>query len=530
MLALASMGANCTRSQPGARNRAPMQQPAAPGAETRAAAEESQPPTGDSEAEHMRWLADHIQALIDERPALASARVGVLMQDIGSGRVLYERASHEGYNVASNAKIITIAAALALLGPDFRYRTAVLAEAVNERGVITGDLYLQSQGDPSLTTAGLEALAGELVAAGVTGVRGDLIVDDTYFDDHVSPPHFDEQPLEQAAFRAPVGAVSLERNAFTIVVRPARGGVGPADVWLEPASPYLRLARAQVLTQPSGRHRLLVDSKRVDDHMDVLVSGQVRADAGLMRFRRRVDDPQAYAGESFRAILKERGIRVRRPARRGRAPAEARLLGFVDSEPMSVLVRSLGKYSDNFAAEALLKTIAAEHRRAEDGDVAAAETPATWKDGIAAVERFLSEDIGLPAGSFRYGNGSGLFEATEISPAQIVAVLVAAHQDMRYGPDLMASLSIAGVDGTLRRRMADTPAGQRVRAKTGTLATVIALSGYAAADARQPVAFSIIVNDVAATWSARHQARSLQDGIAEALVAYLASPRPPPAP
>lgn len=495
----------------------------APGAGTQAA-EESRPPAGDSEAGHMRWLANHIEALIDERPALAGARIGVLMQDIGGQRVLYERASQEAYNVASNAKIVTIAAALALLGSDFRYRTAVLAEEVDSRGVITGDLYLQSQGDPTLTTAGLEALAGELVAAGVTGVRGDLVVDDSYFDDQVSPPHFDEQPLEQAAFRAPVGAVSLERNSFTILVRPARAGVGPAEVWIEPPSPYLRLARAQVLTQQSGRHRLLVDSKRVDDHIDVLVSGQVRADAGLMRFRRRVDDPRAYAGESFRAILKERGIRLRHPARPGRAPATARLLGFVDSEPMSVLVRALGKSSDNFVAEALLKTIAAEQRAAGSG--AAPDAPATWQDGIAAVERFLTEDIGLPAGSFRYGNGSGLFEATALSPAQLVAVLAAAQQDMRYGPDLMASLSIAGVDGTLRRRMTGTPAEQHVRAKTGTLARVIALSGYAAVDARQPVAFSIVINDLATTWTAREQARSLQDRIAEALVAYMASPHP----
>jgi D-alanyl-D-alanine carboxypeptidase/D-alanyl-D-alanine-endopeptidase (penicillin-binding protein 4) len=241
-----------------------------------------------------------------------------------------------------------------------------------------------------------------------------------------------------------------------------------------------------------------------------------------------VDDPQAYAGESFRAILKERGVRVRRPARRGRAPAAARLLGFVESEPMNVLVHALGKNSDNFVAEALLKTIAAEHRAGEAGGGMAPDAPATWKDGIAAVEHFLGEEIGLPAGSFRYGNGSGLFDATAISPAQIVAVLVAAHQSMRYGPDLMASLSIAGVDGTLRRRMAGTPAEQHVRAKTGTLATVIALSGYAAVDARRPVAFSIIINDLTATWAAREQARSLQDRIADVLVAYMASPRPAP--
>lgn len=472
----------------------------------------------------MRWLAGHVQALIDARPALADARIGILAQDIDSGRILYERASQNTYNVASNTKIITIAAALALLGPDFRYRTALLAEAVDPRGVVSGDLYLQSQGDPTLTRADLEALADELLAAGIRRVRGNLVVDDTYFDGRSSPPHFDEQPEEQAAFRAPVGAVSLERSAYTILVRPALAGTGPAAVWIEPPSPYLRLARAQVVTQKSGRHRILLDSKAVGDHMEVVVSGQVRAGTGLLRFRRRVDDPRAYAGETFRALLNARGIRVRRPAIQGQTPAQARLLAHVDSEPMSVLVRALGKHSDNFVAEALLMTIAAEQR-------AAAPEQATWAAGTAAVRRFLIEHIGLPAGSFRYGNGSGLFDASELSPAQLVTVLAAASRDMRHGPDLMAALSIAGADGTLRRRMVGTPAEQRVRAKTGTLATVSALSGYAAVDGRRPVAFAVLVNDIPATWAAREQARSLQDGIAEALVTYQgAPPRPPSAP
>lgn len=508
------------------------------------------PPAGASEAARRRWLAARIQALIDEREVLAGARIGIQVRDLARDRVVYTRAADQGYNVASNSKIITMAAALALLGPDFRYRTALLAEGVNGRGVVTGDLYLQSQGDPTLSAAGLARLADELVAAGITRVRGELVVDDGYFDGQTSPPHFDEQPEEQAAFRAPVGAVSLERSSFSVMVRPALDGSGPAAVWIEPPSPYLHLAAAQVVTQKSGRSRVLVDSKRVGDRMEVSVSGQVRAGAEAMRFRRRVDDPRAYAGETLRALLAERGLRVRRPARAGRAPADAQLLAYVESEPMNVLVRALGKHSDNFVAEVLLKTLGAEGARSFGGggigggaggaggsDMAMASlgaeplaapgprAPATWAAGLEAVRAFLVSRVGLAAGGFRYGNGSGLFDATSLSPAQIVAVLAAAHRDMRYGPDLMAALAIAGADGTLRRRMAGTAAEGRVRAKTGTLARVSALSGYAAVDARRPLAFSILVNDLPATWAARRAAVSLQDEIAAALVAFLGSPR-----
>src|SRR5262249_43382783 len=123
--------------------------------------------------------------------------------------------------------------------------------------------------------------------------------------------------------------------------------------------------------------------------------------------------------------------------------------------------------------------------------------PATWDDGRAALHGYLAK-IGMPAAGYRADNGSGLFDATAVSARQITALLRAAHADYRVGPDLVASLPVGGVDGTLARRWHGRPALGRVRAKTGTLDKVVTLAGYIAIDSEHPLGFAILVNDVPA--------------------------------
>lgn len=168
-------------------------------------------------------------------------------------------------------------------------------------------------------------------------------------------------------------------------------------------------------------------------------------------------------------------------------------------------------------AETIFKTVGAESL----DDV----RPATWADAQAATKQFLVQDVGLPDGSFRLDNGSGLFASNELSPRQIATVLRVAYRDFRCGPEFVSSLAFAAADGTLSERMAEGPGERQVRAKTGTLSTVSALSGYVAVDGTRPLAFSILVNDIPERKGSRRAARSLQDDIAEALVIYLRTPR-----
>src|SRR5262249_32199851 len=149
-------------------------------------------------------------------PALKSAKIGVAVMDVESGRVLYARNEKAAYNPASNAKLITTAAALALLGPEYRFKTALYADELRGSDV-AGNLYIKGFGDPSLVTEGLWKLVSDLYALGVRKVSGDIVIDDTYFDSVRMPPAF-EQKQEDGPWRAPTGATSLNYNAVAITV------------------------------------------------------------------------------------------------------------------------------------------------------------------------------------------------------------------------------------------------------------------------------------------------------------------------
>lgn len=463
-----------------------------------------------------KWIVDQIEAALAARPTLGHAKIGIAVTDLATGEGLVAHGADVQLNLASNTKLLTSVAALGTLGNGFRWRTAVLADkAPDEAGVIEGDLYLRGRGDPLLTAAHLDELAAELAARGVRTIEGRLVLDASYFDTVVEPPHFDEQPKERSGFRAPVASLGVARSAVTIsIVAEPDGG---ARVTLEPdAGDYITLAKREVTSVTEGRSRLRVETKRPasPNKIEYEVTGQIRAGEGSWEIRRRVDDPARFAGEVFRAALVAHGITIRgRQIATGTAPPTAKQLAVHDSLPLADVLRFMNKLSDNYVAESVLKTLGAEARAA-----AGTSGPATWADGTAAVSAYLAK-IGLPAGSYRADNGSGLFASTDVSAKQMVTLLAAAHADYRIGPDLLSSLPIGGGDGTLARRFHGSPAQGRVRAKTGTLDKVITLAGYIAVDSKQPLAFAILVNDVPA--GQRSIARAAIDDIVSILAAYL---------
>ncbi len=458
-------------------------------------------------------LSARIEMILAEAAAdLGPGRIGVYAVDLTSGDTLYQHDADGAYNLASNTKILTTAAALHILGPAFRFRTVISAPKVDGDTVV-GNLWIAGGGDPTLQTDDLRALASDLADRGIRRINGALAVDDTLFDDVLLPPHYDAQPLEQAAFRAPVGALSLKSNALTVIIRPNPSGAGPAVVSLHPPGHYATLT-GQVQTTRSGRTRVRIDTVEANGGFELRLGGQIAATSDVRYYRRRISDPTAFAAAALRAVLAERGITVRKKKLvREPVPADAVVLAEHDSAELAEVIRNLGKHSNNNTAETLLKTIGAA--------TLAEPRPATWNDGLAAVRHYLTEAMGLSAGAFRYENGSGLFDASAVSPRQLVGVLQHAWSDFRIGVDLAASLSTAGVDGTLRRRMKAMPATGRVRAKTGTLAQVTTLAGFVAVDARHPVAFAVLVNDLAKKGHGKRAGRAAQDQIAIALAEFL---------
>jgi serine-type D-Ala-D-Ala carboxypeptidase/endopeptidase (penicillin-binding protein 4) len=441
-----------------------------------------------------------------------NAKLTAIVVDVQSATALtapvWSAEADVGQSLASTTKILTSAAALSALGPGFRWRTTIIADKFDAvTGEVAGNLYVRGRGDPTLLYRDMLQLAADAHAAGIRKVTGKLVVDASYFDDQNQPPHFDEQPNERAGFRADVAALSVDRNAITVVVEPGMAGAAPTISLDPPVTETYVVKSPTVTTVDQGNSSIKVEQKASKRRVELTISGQIRAGSGFDYSRFRVDDSLRFAHDALHAALRAKGIKISAGFSSGAAPAAGKIVASHDSATLADVVKQMNKQSDNFIAESVLKTLGAQTKGA---------AKATWADGIAAVRTYLTNAAKVQ-GTWRADNGSGLYNASDMSARQLAAVLVAARADERIALEFMTSLPIAGVDGTLANRFTGSIAKGLVRAKTGTLDNVSALAGYAGTTSN-PFVVVIVVNKFAKR--DRKAVRAVQDEIAEAVVAY----------
>jgi D-alanyl-D-alanine carboxypeptidase/D-alanyl-D-alanine-endopeptidase (penicillin-binding protein 4) len=469
-------------------------------------------------------LAVAVAALSRDRPALADAtppadtrvpeleaalkalvgkvkdaQIGVEIVDVASGKILASHDEHLPLNPASNAKIYTAAAALATLHGDHRFTTTLSGV---QKGSAVSNLTLRGHGDPSLRTSDLYALAEDLRAHGVKKVDGDLLVDQRGWDDQTTPPAFEQKPDEWAAFRAPVSAVAVNENTIVLSVRPGAEGKN-AQIAFDP--PGFVDAEGTVSTVESGADNVTLVLSPSGRRLSAKVGGTIAQGSRLVRYTRRVDDPQLLAGYALRAILDEIGVKIGADVKLATGGGRGAVIARRDSEPLSALLHALGKQSDNFYAEMIFKSLSGETRK-----------PAQAASSAEVVARLLERhDLGDTGVVIK--NGSGLYDANRVTAHSAAKLLRWAYRDPAIGPEFVAHLATGGVDGTLHKRLGHTH--RTVRAKTGTLDDVIALSGYVlAGEGRSPIAFSIIFNRVQGKGAT---ARSAADTLVGAIYRYL---------
>jgi D-alanyl-D-alanine carboxypeptidase/D-alanyl-D-alanine-endopeptidase (penicillin-binding protein 4) len=334
---------------------------------------------------------------------------------------------------------------------------------------------------------------------GIRQVTGDLVVDDTAFDGASLPPAF-EQKDEVAAYRASVSAVAANFGAMTMIVTPAEPGK-PPTVSFDPPNDYALITnRATTLEkrEAAAKKPLILDLKEEGGRSRAILSGSTHTKGGAS-LRRRVESPSLYTGYLFLQALKTVGVKVKGEVKRG-TRGKGRLLARHRSYTMVYLLSAMQKWSNNFMAEMMFKSLAL-------GD-----TPATWEGAQARAAAFLKK-AGVKDG-YKITNGSGLYDANELSAEQFTQVLYYVHQRRDLLPDFETTLAIAGTDGTLKRRMRGQAKGMS-RAKTGTLNRVVTLSGYAYTKGGHKVAYSILFNKTrGGAWAYR----KLQDDFVEALI------------
>ncbi len=432
--------------------------------------------------------------------------LGIHVVRLHDAQELYRNRPERPRNPASNQKLLTSAAALWRLGPTFRAATKV--EGTIENGHVA-TLVVRPSGDPSLGYAGLGALGEAMHLRGVNSVER-ILIDDRYFDDQILPPAFDQQPREAAAFRAAISAFAVNRNSYVVHIGPGSTVDGPGRVTVL-ADDYVRIDNRTVTTA-GGPPRPRIDDKLTEDgHLAVRVDGEIPIRARVLYYRRRVPDPKAYAASLLVRAMRRAGIAGALAVEYGQATEQQPLIADMPSPPLSSLLYSVGKWSDNFAAEMLLKIMGAQ-----------AQQPGTSAAGVSVVLAEL-EKHGIETEGLIMVNGSGLFDGNQVAPQHVTQTLVAAYRDPAIRAEYVAHLAVGGSDGTLRSRLEDLPRARMVRAKTGTLRDVIALSGYVLGEADRSVAFSFLANGIAGK---QGKAKKLADDIVRALANYAIRPTP----
>lgn len=445
-------------------------------------------------------LRDRLEGVLRESP-LRRTRVGVQVVTAGDGDVLFAHNAEQLFNPASNTKILTTASALTQLGVDYRYPTTLHGPEPDAEGVVHGDVDLRGSGDPSLSSGDLAELAREAAARGITRIEGSILTNGK-FRDGANPD-------------LSVGgeAIILNRNTYSVRVRPTSVGHAAA-IDIQPyLSDYFTVDNG-VTTVHGKRSRLRFDVRRdAADRLVVVVKGRVN-DRSDTVVRRRLGDGALFAAATLRGALVDFGVAVTGGARYGALPGKAPLLAEHRSAPLSEICRVSNKESNNFVAEAIFRTVGGERFG----------VPGTLAKGTRAVDDLLAP-LHFSRGSYVIENGSGLTHRNRLQPAGLTRLLRHLYLDLSVAPEFMTSLAVGGIDGTIRGRFYGDSVGL-VRAKTGTLSGVSALSGYVGDDG-DVLIFSIFVEGF------RHRSlagvRQAQVQMVRAMLAYLRADKPRPA-
>jgi D-alanyl-D-alanine carboxypeptidase/D-alanyl-D-alanine-endopeptidase (penicillin-binding protein 4) len=425
-------------------------------------------------------LPPEVRAALQRARVPESALVAVV-QEAGSGQTLLSHQPRQPVNPASLAKLLTTYAALDLLGPAWTWGTPVAFGGPVRDGVLDGDLFIKGSGDPRLVHERLWQALRRVQQAGVREIRGDVVLDRSAFAPADSTPSdFDGEPWRPHNVQADALLLNHHAAIWTFLPDTARG-----------------VARVVADTDgPGGPERTVAlapgpcDDWRTGLRLQPAPAGEggwrfggvYPAACGELAWPLADPDPAGYGARLVAALWRELGGRLQGRVRDGRMPAGLKPSFELRSPPLAEVVRDINKFSNNVMAQQLFLTLALQR---EPGQPASAEA------ARQTLRRWVAERIGEPGpGEFVIDNGSGLSRQARVS-AQWLAHLLQHAWSSPVMPELLSSLPVNGLDGTMRRSRAS--AG-RAHLKTGSLRDVAGLAGYVLADDGRRLVFVAIVH------------------------------------
>lgn len=420
---------------------------------------------------------------------LPPAAVSFLVVDTETGRTVAGLNLDTPRSPASTVKILTTYASLDMLGPAYTWRTRALLRGTLDNGTLDGDLILQGGGDPYMTIERWWSFARALRTRGLTSIHGNILIDNTQFSvEQTDRGAFDGQPNRNYNVLPDALMVNFQNIEFRLF---ANSTTRKVEIIADPQPQNLIIDNRVRFS--TGRCR--GPSRRVDFGVDahdanhVSFTGALSPDCEPRSFNRVLMTPADYAFGTFVTLWRQLGGEFDGQEVLAPVPAEARPFLSFDSLSLAEIVRLTNKFSSNLMARHLLLTLGVEKFG----------PPATARKGAQAIEDW-SRQRGLSLADVDIDNGSGLSRSTRVTVTELADVLNSAYHS-RYSAEFLSSLPLAGMDGTLRARMREAPAGA-VRLKTGHLNAVSGIAGFVTSNSGRTYIVVSLVNHLRADFGA----------------------------
>jgi D-alanyl-D-alanine carboxypeptidase/D-alanyl-D-alanine-endopeptidase (penicillin-binding protein 4) len=447
-----------------------------------------------------------------EQENMRGVTVGMVVGSLNRKKgeeILYERNANNLLTPASNMKLFTSTTALQELGPDYTFKTELyLSSLPDKNGTLHGDVILKGYGDPTLQSddpSGMQngtsimKLVQALREKGVTCIAGNIIVDESQYDKKRLGTGWAWDD-ETYGYNAQLSALAINRGAVRVDYQPGARAGESVSFTLHPKTEYVQIIN-EAKTVPAGAENTFTIQRERGTNT-IHLKGNLPLHASPDYERVAVEEPALYTGSVLKQAIEQSGIKVEKKSivQAGETAIGSIKVAELYSPPLRDILTYANKNSDNFFIEMILKRLGVEKKG--EGSTEA---------GIEVVQQNLQAH-GIDS-AFDMVDGSGLSRYNQISAHQVASVLEGIAHDPAFDV-FYNSLPIAGVDGTLKSRMKQTPAENNVHAKTGTLQGVSALSGYVTTKNNEHLYFSILMNGYTAS---SKNFTDVQDQLAAAL-------------
>lgn len=422
-------------------------------------------------------LKNNINSILSDS-LFSSTHASIKVVSLHDHKIFYERDSKKLMHPASNMKLLTSAAALAILDTTYRFRTSVFLREIPDNGVVIGDVYLKGYGDPDLRSSDLDSLAVKMQQYGIMKIYGNIIVDDFYFDDLYwgAGWTWDDESDPDAPY---INALSVNKNCISITLLSDSTTVYP---YLEPMTDFVTVINKVKLCDDSVRNPLKIKRLYLNNPNTIVAGGDLPF-FNQYKQKLALRSPEYYTGTLFKESLQHAGIIIQGEIVSGKTPDNVVEIAYHE-QPIEKMIINMNKISDNLSAENTLKVMGARIYG----------IPGSSKNGTYALNRYLMM-LGLDTTKMSIVDGSGVSRYNLLTAEQLVTFLTIVAQDHKIFPVFYNSLPIAGVDGTLSNRMTTYPAACKVHAKTGTLNGASCLSGYAETQDGEILVFSMMMQN-----------------------------------